>query len=225
MKINQYFFRSLRAFQVLFVAILLAGIQPLGLHAQTTVNTTAIAGFSNNNGTGMNAFNIQNTNPFPIEITTVDGIVNSNVATVCEMWIRTTPLNAATLPAGSISVANGWTMVAQQSFTGITNTTTLTTQTMLTGISVIIPASTTYAMCIAAYSGTTGRLRYHTITGANLPSCQASAGGVNILMGNGTVVGPPMFVGFGSTSVPPSSGAFIVSRGFIGKITFNSLSG
>ena len=187
MKIRFYGSQSLRTFVVCFV-ILLTGLTSLTSQAQTTINTTAVTGIANNNGSGMVVFNFQNTNSFPVQITQVEGIVGTSGATVAEVWYRTTPLTGTTLAAGSISVANGWTMGVSQSFTGVANTTStnLTTQVMITGATITIPANVTYAMAITAYSGTAGRLRYYTLASPNLPSMVVSGGGVNLLMGNGT---------------------------------------
>ncbi|GBL36105.1 hypothetical protein EMGBS15_17000 [Filimonas sp.] len=146
--------------------------------AQTTLNTTAIPGWLNNNGNGTVTFNFQNTNSYPIIITGVEGIVGTAGVTSADVWVKTTPVSG---PPGAISIANGWTQMATGTFTGVANTTTLTTQPFLTGISVTIPAGVTYGMAITAYVGTAGRQRYFTIPTAMLPTITLSGGGCNII--------------------------------------------
>jgi hypothetical protein len=185
-------------FLLTFVTLLFSG----GLSAQTTLNTTTVTGFANNNGSGIVTFNFQNTNSYDIIITDVEGIVTSAGANTAEMYIKTTPINGS---PGAISSANGWTLVATQNFTGVGNTTTLTTQTFMSGISVTIPANTTYGMVVFAAAQ-----RYHTMVSPNIPLTTVSGGGCNILMGDNISYG-------GST--PPGTPTF-TPRGWMGKITF-----
>ncbi|MEZ5045866.1 MAG: hypothetical protein R2831_02630 [Chitinophagaceae bacterium] len=47
----------------------------LGANAQTTtLNTTAVSGWSNNNGSGTVTFNLENTNAYGILITEIEGV-------------------------------------------------------------------------------------------------------------------------------------------------------
>ncbi|MBK7764063.1 MAG: hypothetical protein IPI46_12075 [Bacteroidetes bacterium] len=173
------------------------------LFSQTTLNTTAVTGWSNNNGSGTVTFNFQNTNGFPIIITTVEGVVTTAGASTAEIWIKTTPVSG--LP-GVISVANGWTQVATGSFTGVASGTSLVTQTFLSGLSVTIPAGVTYGMAIFATSQ-----RYHSMVAPNVPLTTVSGGGCNILMGTGISYGGGAPNGAAPTFTP---------RGWIGKLTF-----
>jgi parallel beta-helix repeat protein len=212
-------------YPVLFAAVSVLCLGALTASAQTTtLNTTAVSGFANNNGSGMVLFNFQNTNPYSVTITDVESIVGTAGATTAELWTRTTPLSGATF-TGGISVGTGWTLAASGTFTGVVNTTTLTTQPILTSISVTIPANTTYAIAIAAYSGTSGRLRYHTIVAPNIPATTVSGSGCNILMGNGSA-GTLTNTSFGAASAPPGPTAtYNNPRAFLGKITFIENSG
>ncbi|MBL0340945.1 MAG: right-handed parallel beta-helix repeat-containing protein [Bacteroidetes bacterium] len=170
-----------------------------------TINTTAVAGFSNNNGSGTVTFNFQNTNPYAVIITDIEGIVGTAGLTSADIWYKTTPVNG---PPGAMSVANGarcdWYLY------WVANTTTLVTQPMLSGISVTIPAGVTYGMAVSAYSLTAGRQRYHTMVTPNIPLTTVSAGGCNILMGT--------LISY-ATGAPPTAPT-ITPRGWLGKLTF-----
>jgi hypothetical protein len=175
--------------------------------AQTVLNTTAVSGFSNNNGSGTVTFNFQNTNPYAVIITDVEGIVGTSGATTCDVYIKTTPVNGS---PGAISAANGWTLVATGNFTGVANTANLTTQVMITGASITIPPGVTYGMAVTAYSGTSSRQRYHTMVSPNIPLTTVSGGGCNILLGTN--------ISYGG-GVPPTTPTNH-PRGWLGKLTF-----
>ncbi|MBS4044176.1 MAG: right-handed parallel beta-helix repeat-containing protein, partial [Chitinophagaceae bacterium] len=192
----------------IILLFLLSGIVCLNVISQTTLNTTAISGFSNNNGSGTVTFNFQNTNSYGVMITDIEGIVGTtNAATTAAVWIKTTPINGA---PGAISAANGWTEVANGTFSGVANTTTLTTQSFLTGLNIIIPGGVTYGMAITAYNGTAGSQRYHTIVAPNLPTVMASGDGCNIIMGTNI-----SYAGGAPPTAPTNH-----PRGWLGKLTF-----
>ena len=176
---------------------------------QTTLNTTAVSGFSNNNGSGTVTFNLQNTNPYDIIITHVEGIVGTTGVSSADIWFKTTPVNGA---PGQISVANGWTLGATGTFNGTANTTqtNLTTEPFLSNISVTIPAGATYGIAVSAYSGTTGRQRYHTMVSPSIPLTTVSEGGVNIFLGNNI-----SYAGGAPPTAPTNH-----PRAWLGKLTF-----
>ena len=174
----------------------------LSVSGQTTLNTTAVTGFLNNNGSGNVTFNFQNTNSFDVIITGIEGVTGTSGANTAQLYVKTTPVNGT---PGAISTANGWTLAASQTFTGVGNTSTLTTQAFMTGISVIIPANTTYGMVVYALGQ-----RYHTMVSPNIPLTTVSGGGCNILMGTN--------ISFGG-GTPPAAPTFS-PRGWLGKITF-----
>ncbi len=178
-----------------------------GAMAQTTLNTTAIPGWLNNNGSGTVTFNFQNTNAYPVIITGVEGVVGTAGLTSADVWVKTTPISG---PPGVLTNANGWFQMATGTFTGVASGTSLVTQPFLTGISVTIPAGVTYGIAIAAYSGTTGRQRYFTIPAGMLPTITLSGGGCNIIMGT--------LISY-ATGAPPTAPS-ITPRGWIGKLTF-----
>ena len=179
---------------------------------QTTLSTTGITGWLNNNGSGTATFNLQNTNAFPITITSVEGLSGTAGLTSADIWYKTTPVSAA---PGAISVANGWVLGATGTYTAVANTTTLVTQVILSGISVVIPAGVTYGIAVSSYSGATGRQRYFTMTAGFLPTTTVSAGGVNIIMGTGI-----SYAGGAPPAAPTNN-----PRGWIGKLTFTGSGG
>ncbi|MEZ5045867.1 MAG: hypothetical protein R2831_02635 [Chitinophagaceae bacterium] len=82
---------------------------------------------------------------------------------------------------------------------------------MLTGISVLIPSGVTYGIAVSAYSGTSGRQRYHTMVSPNIPLTTVSDGGVNLTMGTNISYGGGVPNGTAPTNSP---------RGWIGKLSF-----
>ena len=173
---------------------------------QSTTITTAASPLTNSSGSGTVTFNFNNTNGYPVLITSIEGIVGTAGATSADFWYKTTPVSGT---PGAISTGNGWTLAATGTFTGVANTTTLTTQTFLSGLSVIIPAGANYGFAISAYSGTTGRQRYSTMT-AGQPNVVFSGGGVTITMGDNI-----SYAGGAPPTAPTNS-----PRGWLGKITF-----
>ena len=165
------------------------------LKAQTTISTN----FTNNNGSSMITFNFQNTNTSDVIITGISSCTGSSIANTATLWYNPTAINSTTM---AVSAANGWVQVASQPFTGIPNTTTNIGQPMLTGLSLIIPAGTTYGICLSLTSG----LRYSTLTAG---SYTFTGGGCNIITGTN--------IGFGGTL---TSG--INNRGFLGSVDFIS---
>ena len=180
-----------------FLTLLLIACAPV--FSQTTLFT----GFTNNNGSGTVTFNLQNTNNYDVIITSIEGVVGSSGTTTAGIWYKTSPISGS---PGNISSANGWNLAASGTFTGVANTSSNNTQVFLSNLTFILPANTTYGMAVCAYSGTSGRQRYSTISG----NPTISGGGVNLLTGVG--------IGYGG-GVPPATPGNS-PRGWIGKITF-----
>jgi hypothetical protein len=170
--------------------------------AQTTISTTSVV--TNTETVSTVTLNFQNTNTFPVIITDLAGIVSSYGDNTAQVWYKTSAISGA---PGDISTTNGWTMSFSSNFYGIQNTTNTTTQPLLTGISLTIPANTTYGLAIVAMSGSIGLLRVGTTTG----TVTQSGGGCNMVTGNN--------IGYAAAGVPPLAPT-ITPRGFIGRITF-----
>jgi hypothetical protein len=155
--------------------------------------------FTNNNGSSVVTFNFQNTNPYGVLITDVGGITGTSGANTAELWFKPTAISG---PTGAISVANGWTQVATQPFTGVANTTTTVSQPMLSGLSFLVPAGSTYAFAFGCNS-----LRYSTLAAGTYT---VSSGGCDLLTGTN--------IGYGGTLTSPTNSP----RGFIGSINFTA---
>jgi len=184
-----------------FLTLILLSIG--NVNAQTVLSTTAV--FTNNNGTGMVTFNFQNTNNFDVRITTVEGVVGTAGANTAQLFYKP---GAITVNPGAISAANGWILGATGNFTGVANNATTVTQTFITGANVIIPANSTYGIVVYA-----ANQRYYTYPAG--PNTTISGGGCNMIHG------PTISYGNG---IPPAAPG-IASRGWIGKITFEPVSG
>jgi metal-sulfur cluster biosynthetic enzyme len=169
---------------------------------QTTLTTT----YANNNGNGMISFNLENTNAYPVKITDIASVVSLSGSVGVQAWYNLTPVNSSTAPP-AVTAANGWTQFGSATITGVNNTTTTTSQPFFTGLNLVIPAGATYGIVVGASNGTTGYLRYSTLT----PGVYTTAGGgVNLITGTN--------IGWAGGAIPA---AFANNeRGFIGSITF-----
>lgn len=167
--------------------------------SSATAQTTITTNFANNNASQYITFNFENTNAFDVIIQGVNGVTGTTGPVTAELWYKTTAVNGA---PGAISIANGWTQSATASVAGVANLagSGATAQSMLTGLTLIIPAGQTYGLCF----GVTGQ-RYSTITAGTYTF---PGGGCNLITGTN--------IGYGGTiaSLPNTP------RGFIGAITF-----
>lgn len=174
----------------------------LPVFAQTTLSTTSVV--TNTETVSTVTLNFQNTNAFPVILTDIAGVVSAYGDNTAQVWYKTSAISGA---PGDISTTNGWTMSLSANFYGIQNTTNTTTQPLLTGMSLTIPANTTYGLAIVAFNGANGLLRVGTTSGV----VTQSGGGCNIVTGNN--------IGYAAAGVPPLAPT-ITPRGFIGRITF-----
>jgi hypothetical protein len=199
MSINLYAQKILKNSKIIIAVyiILINVIHSQHLFSQVTVSTT---GFTNNNVSLAIVFNFQNTNSYDVMITEIASIPGISGVQTATAWFIPSPTTGT--PSG-ISAANGWTMIGQNpNFNGVANTTTNTPhQTMITGMSLIVPANTTYRMALELSTS----LRYSSIPAGVYTF---SNGGCNII--TGTDIGYA-----GAPSSPTNS-----PRGFIGSITF-----
>jgi hypothetical protein len=154
----------------------------------------------NNNGSGGVTFNLQNTNSYPIIISEIRGVIGTTGTSPVSMYYNTTPVSGA---PSTITSANGWNLVASGSVSATGNTTTTTTQTLLSGLSFIVPANTTYGILVYALNQ-----RYFTLSAGTTTVSQS---GVNLITGTS--------IGYGGTGIPPVAPT-ITPRGWIGQIVF-----
>ena len=180
-------------------AFVLIGIAVSLISDAQTLSTTST--FLNNSGSGSVVFNLQNTNSYPIIITELRGIIGTAGTSPVGFYYNTTPVSG---PPAAITPANGWNLIASGSVTAIANITSTVTQTLLSGISFIIPANTTYGILIYALNQ-----RYSTSTGTST----ISIGGLNLL--TGTSVG---YAGGTPPALPTNT-----PRAWIGDIIFSPL--
>jgi len=192
-----------RVFRIACVTALLFFSSLLTVQAQTTISTTG--SFTNDTTVSTVTFNFQNTNSYAVIITGMEGILSDYGPANFSIWYKTSAINGS---PGTIDVPNGWTSLSFPAVNGVANTTSTTTQSLATGINLVIPANTTYGIAVTATSASgTGALR----AGHGLPAFSISAGGCNVISGTNT--------GYASTTPPPAAPNFS-PVGWIGKITF-----
>ncbi|MFA6059958.1 MAG: PKD domain-containing protein [Taibaiella sp.] len=169
---------------------------------QVTISTAST--FVNTETKSTVTFNFQNTNAYPVVITDVAGIVSSYGDISTQLWYKTSGINGA---PGDISTTNGWVQASTGTFPGIQNLTSSTTQPFLSGLSLVIPANTTYGIAVVATGSAGGALRIGTATG----TFSLNGGGCNIITGNN--------IGYAAVDAPPAAPT-LTPRGWLGKITF-----
>lgn len=170
-------------------------------HAQTTISTTS--SLTNDETAATVTFNFQNTNAFPVIITDLSGVLSGYGSQSVSLWYKTSSINGA---PGAIETANGWTLYGSASVISYGNSTTTVTQPFFQGISLTIPANTTYGLAVVGM-GSTGTQRVGVLTAA----VTQSAGGCNVLTGPN--------IGYAAAAQPPAAPA-TASRGWIGTIGF-----
>jgi hypothetical protein len=170
--------------------------------AQVSISTANT--FTNTETVSTVTFNFQNTNTYPVVVTDIAGIVSSYGDITTQVWYKTSAINGA---PGDISTVNGWIQAGTANFPGIQNLSSNTTQPFLSGLSMAIPASTTYGIAVVAYSGSGGALRIGTATG----TVSLAGGGCNLITGNN--------IGYAAAAAPPVAPT-TTPKGWIGKITF-----
>ena len=189
----------------LFVSTNPGAILCAGNTTKLTVNsaTTATAVMNNTvtSANGYITFNFRNNNAFAVTVTDIASVASNAGVGYAAAYYNTTALTGN---PGNISIANGWNQFGGANFVGNGS---LTVQPVLTGLSLVIPANTTYGIVLALTdaSGLAGNLRYSNALTTGI----ASAGGCDIIT-NATI-------GFSGLLVPdvPTTAA----RFFIGSVT------
>jgi hypothetical protein len=183
-----------------FLLLTLSLICVLVTHAQITVSTNHI----NNNANSSVTFNVENTNTYDIILTGINCHLGTTANNNFQLLYRTTPFvdNAAPWDFGTVGDGqNGWISagtgsLASDELNGVVPA--------LTNLNLIIPAGSTYQLGFSAST-----LKYMSLTaGAGINTF--SAGGVNLLTGDGISWGGPVY---------PATPANY-PRGFIGGISF-----
>lgn len=163
---------------------------------QVTISTNHI----NNNNNAMVTFVVSNTNASPVMLTDVSTELMYTGTSTTTLYYYASQINQVnTWSLGQINNGvNGWTLVASQS----NNVATTGLQSVLSGVSFVIPAGATYTFALGNSAG----LAYMTLgSGVNT----FSGGGVNLITGDG--------VSWGGTALPTTPANY--PRGFIGSIS------
>ncbi len=202
MKTTAHPVRATYALTCRLLLCMITGLLPPALRAQTTLSTTAA--FTNSETAATVTFNFENTNAYPVVITGIDGVLGAYGTQTVQLWYKTSAVSGA---PGAIATGNGWTLSSSAAVNGTGNTTSTVTQPFFQGISLVVPANTTYGLAIAGYSGTAGSQRVGVLSGP----AGFSAGGCTISTGPAA--------GYAATAIPPAAPT-TSSRGWIGRITF-----
>lgn len=114
-------------YSIALTMLLIASILPDGYSQSFEIAT--VPTFTNNNGSGGVSFNIHNNNSYDIRLVEVEGIIGTSSATsLFELYLRNDTINGN---VGTINAANGWNLVASNTFPGVGNTTTTTLQSFM----------------------------------------------------------------------------------------------
>ena len=179
--------------------------------------TTILTNHPSNNGNGSVIFNVQNTNSYAIKITGVNCLLASAANNNIQLLYNTIPFSDNSPPwSGGIVGANqnGWVLAGTNN---VLNSDPLYgIVTVLSNLSLIIPAGTTYQLGLSATA-----MQYSTLTNVGVNSTLTnvgvntfSANGVNLLTGDG--------ISWGGLPYPSTPGNY--PRGLIGGITFEPVS-
>ncbi|MGQ3130358.1 MAG: GEVED domain-containing protein [Flavobacteriales bacterium] len=168
-----------------------------GARSQIVISTNHTA----SNGNAVVTFNVQNTTANPVILTGVSTHLNTATVNNIELLYRATPINQ---PGGSWTDGivgagqNGWVSAGTASLSNTNNANGVVP--VLSGLSVVIPAGSTYGFALGATS-----VRYMDLgSGVNT----FSASGINLLTGDG--------ISWGGTFPPTTPNNY--PRGFVGSI-------
>jgi subtilisin-like proprotein convertase family protein len=157
--------------------------------------------FVNTNGSATVTFNVKNNHPYPIVLSQIDSRTLTASNTSVSAFYKTSAI--AGLP-GAIAPANGWNQFAAGAISG--NGTAV--QPFLSNLQLVIPAGTTYGLCLQAVTGANAaNLAYSALSPGNY---SFNDGGCEIITGTN--------IGFSGNNIPAAPTNAL--SGFVGKITF-----
>ncbi len=151
------------------------------------------------NGQALIAFNITNSNAFPVTFTSITSRCLNTGPMNARIFFKTTPIAGA---PGAISVANGW----NQFGAGASTSTAGAVHTLLSGLTLIVPAGTTYGIALEGLTATNAANIAYTNGGAIVTYTD---GGCTITTGGN--------VGYGGAAAPAAPG--FNPRNFNGTVT------
>lgn len=189
-------------------SIVLLFVTSLLFHADTRAQTTisTLGSFTNDSSVSTVTFNFQNTNSYPVMITDMEGILSTYGNVGVNVFYKTSAING---PTGIIDVSNSWVAAGNAVVLGVENTSTLVMQPLLSGLSITVPANSTYGIAISASYAGAAALR----VGNGLASFTVGAGGCNVINGTNT--------GYATTAVLPAA-PDQSPRAWLGRIKFIS---
>ena len=180
---------------------------PTGVYNyQVTVNSlppapaTATMNNTSTNFAATLTFNVRNNNNYAVTLSDISSVCFQTGATNVSAYYKTIPVNG--LP-GAITTANGWNQFGSAAITsvGFPNI-----QPLMTGLTLVIPANTTYGILISALQPSGANNLVFSNTGTNLI---ASGGGCDIITGTN--------IGYAGTTAVPGAPTFTPFH-FIGSI-------
>jgi len=175
------------------------------LYAQSTVIATPSPPSAAGSLLGTTAtitFVVENTNSYDMVLTDLEFYRDAATSGwTYNLWYSSTDLSGA---PGNINAANNWTQAAT---TVASNVSTLAVHPLFSGMSVLLPANTTYRFAVQANGGT---MNYGTA--GTVPNNHSGAG-VNLLTGDAQISGQN--VGYSGDQTGPTFNP----RFFVGSIT------
>jgi subtilisin-like proprotein convertase family protein len=161
------------------------------------VPSEAATNFAANNGNFLVTYNFRNNNSYPVTLSGINGQTFAAGSSNVQAFYNLTPVSA---PPAAISAAAGWTSVGTATITG----TGAGTQPFLAGLSLTIPANTTYGFAVQADGP---GVAYSTLAAGTYTF---TADGCSIITGTN--------IGYGGGLAP--AGPTFTPRGFIGSMLF-----
>lgn len=171
--------------------------------AQTVITTN----FDNHTSSSIITFQFRNNSSTDVVITSIASIPGVTGVQTAELWYSASSLTGF---AGAINPGNGWTLAASNpQFNGTANSTSNSPlQTMLSNIYLLVPANTTYRLCLALSSS----IRYSVLP--EFTPYSFSSGGCSIVTGWNSATNSN--IGYAGAKISPNA----TPRGFIGSVTF-----
>ncbi len=182
---------------------------PSGVYSyQATVNslppasTPVSTNFAAGNGNYVITFNFKNNNAYPVTITDISSLAFAAGTSNVVAYYNAT--NIAGSP-GAITTANGWNQFGSATINATGGT---TVDPFMSGLSLVVPANTTYRLLVGCQTTGGGfNMGYSTLAAGTYTF---SANGCDIITGDN--------IGYGGGAIPAIPGN--TPRGFIGTVKF-----
>ncbi len=184
-----------------------AGVYPYQVttQGQAFPLCTPTTNFTATNVNATVTFNLRNNHTFPIKLTQIDSRTFTAATSNVTVYYKAGAINT---PPGAISAANGWNLFGVATINGNGSS----VQPFLSNLYLLIPAGTTYGICLQA------------VTGLNAPNLSYSAlidgnytfndGGCELITGTN--------IGYSGTNIPAAPTTAL--SGFVGAVHFTDAS-